>query len=103
MFVVRIEMKLRPEQRNAFQDYVRIDGLEARKLPGCVDYSFCEDVGNPLRVLLYEEWSTREQFDAYRASTVFSASGPRLRSMSAEPPKSAYYEADNVFEACAVR
>ena len=103
MFVVRIEMKVQPEQLGAFREYAGADGLEARKLPGCVDYTFCEEIGNPSRVLLYEEWSSRAQFEAYRASSVFLATGPRLRSMLAAPPKSAYYESDDVSAARAVR
>lgn len=102
MFVVRIEMKLRPEARDRFHDFVTADGLQARSLPGCMDYSFCEEVGNPSRVLLYEEWTTRAEFEAYRASSVFSSTGASLRPLLAEPPKSAYYDSDDVFSACAI-
>jgi quinol monooxygenase YgiN len=102
MFVVRIEMKVRPEERDTFRDFVTADGLSARNLAGCIDYSFCEEVGNPQRVLLYEEWATREEFEAYRASSAFLSTGARLRPLLAEPPKSAYYESEDVFSACAI-
>ena len=103
MFIVRIDLKIAEAARAAFRDYARSGGRDAYALPGCRDYSFCEDLADPTRVLLYEEWATREHFEAYRASTIFEAIGARLRPMLAAPPKSAYYESDDVFASCAVR
>jgi quinol monooxygenase YgiN len=75
----------------------------ARELAGRVDFAFCEDIGDPDPILLYEEWSTSEAFDAYRGSPMFAASGARVMPMLAEAPKSSYYESENVFDRCAVR
>ncbi len=103
MFVVRIDLKLRAEKRSAFHEYVRVEGRRARELDGCLDYSFCEDLDDPTRVILYEEWSSRAQFEAYRSSALFAATGARLRPMLAQGPDSAYYESENLFTTCAVR
>jgi quinol monooxygenase YgiN len=103
MFIARINLKLRAGQRAAFRDYAGAEGLQARTLAGCVDYSFFEDVGDPTRVLLYEEWASRKQFEAYKASPVFEAAGARLRPLLEEPPKSAYYESEDVYASCALR
>ncbi len=102
MFIARIELRIEPAARDAFRRYAAAEAVTARQLAGCVQYAFLEDVGDPLRVLLYEEWSTRATFDAYRGSSLFAAAGATLRPMLTEPPKSAYYESDDLFAACAV-
>jgi quinol monooxygenase YgiN len=103
MFIARIELRITAGQRDDFRKYAASEGLAARELTGCVDFAFCEYIGDPDRVLLYEEWSTREAFDAYKGSAMFAASGARLMPMLAEAPKSAYYESENIFDRCAVR
>jgi quinol monooxygenase YgiN len=100
MFVVRIDLKIRTEQRAAFRAYAGADGLRPRSFAGCVDYTFCEDLSEPTRVLLYEEWTTRDLFEVYKASDFFHATGARLREMLQEPPRSAYYESDDIFDSC---
>jgi quinol monooxygenase YgiN len=103
MFIARIALKIKDQQRDAFRRFAAADGRAARALEGCVDYCFCEDVADPARVLLYEEWVTRDAFESYKASPVFEAAAARLQPMLAEVPKSAYYESDDLFRACAVR
>jgi quinol monooxygenase YgiN len=100
MFIARVTLRIRPSERGAFRAYVAEETRQARALPGCVEYAFCEDVTDPARVLLYEEWASREQFEAYRASPLFEAAGAQLGPMLEGPPRSAYYESDDVFTAC---
>jgi quinol monooxygenase YgiN len=102
MFIARVTLRIRPSDRAAFRAYAVEESRQARGLPGCVEYSFSEDVGDPARVLLYEEWANREQFEAYRESPLFKAAGAHLGPMLEEPPRSAYYESDDVFATCAV-
>ena len=48
--------------------------------------------------------TTRDAFESYKGSAMFSTVGARLQAMLAESPKSAYYESDNVFGgACAAQ
>ena len=103
MFVARIDLRIRPESRHAFHEYARSGVEDARALDGCVDYSFCEDVNDPTRIILYEEWRSRADFEAYKSSALFEATGARLRPMLAKAPSSAYYESDDLFATCAVR
>jgi quinol monooxygenase YgiN len=104
MFIARIVLTIQDPQRDAFRQYAAGEGLGPRALAGCVDYSFCEDVAEPKRVLLYEEWATREAFESYKASPSFAAASARLQPMLAEPPRSAYYDSEDLFGgACAVR
>ena len=97
MFVIRIQLTLQAATRDAFRQWVVDAGLAARALTGCVEYTFGEDVADPLRVILYEEWTTQADFEAYKQSAVFAATSERLRPMLAQPPKSAYFRAENVF------
>jgi len=103
MFVARIAMKVQARHRGAFREYVLSEVRVARELDGCVEYAFCEDLSDPARVLLYEEWATRDAFDAYRASALFATAGARLRPLLEGAPNSAYYESDDVFSSCAAR
>jgi quinol monooxygenase YgiN len=103
MFVARIALKIQDPQRDAFRRYAAAEGLAPRTLAGCVEYSFCENVSDPTRVLLYEEWASRDAFESYKASPMFAAVGARLQPMLAAAPKSAYYESENIFDTCAVQ
>ena len=100
MIIARIELELQPSQQPSFRHYARSEAARARVLEGCVRYAFHEDVADPLRVLLYEEWTSREAFEAYKASPLFAEAGQHLRPMLAAPPKSAYYESEDLFARC---
>lgn len=103
MFVARVTLKVQNDKMESFRRFAKAEGLDARRLSGCVEYAFCEDIAEPARVLLYEEWESRAAFEAYRSSPAFTASGATLMPLLAEPPKSSYYESDDVFSACAVQ
>jgi quinol monooxygenase YgiN len=103
MFIARVTLQIRPSHRGSFRAYAAEECKQARALPGCVEYAFCEDVADPARVLLYEEWASREQFEVYRASPLFAQAGAHLGPMLESPPRSAYYESEDVFTACAMR
>jgi quinol monooxygenase YgiN len=103
MFIARVTLRIRASDRLGFRAYAVEESRRARDLPGCVEYAFFEDVSDAARVLLYEEWANRESFEAYRDSSLFKEAGAHLRPMLEEPPKSAYYESEDVFAACAVR
>lgn len=102
MFVVRVELSIQETKREDLRAFVVSEAREARKLAGCKEYAFCEDIAEPLRVLLYEEWATRADFEAYRNSAIFTASGAHLRPLLSKPPRSAYYDSDDVFSTCAL-
>lgn len=99
MFIARIVLEIQEPHREAFRRFANGEALAARALDGCVEYAFAEDVADPTRVFLYEEWSSKAAFEAYKQSPVFAASGANLRPLLAAPPKSAYYESENVFTA----
>jgi len=102
MFIARIELAIKPSERSAFRAYVAEEAPLVRALAGCVRYRFSEDVTEPSHVLLYEEWASRAEFEAYKSSPLFTGAGATLGPMLAAPPSSAYYESDDVFTSCAV-
>lgn len=97
MFIARVELEIKAGEREAFRAYASSEARKVRDLPGCVRYRFTEDVSEPSRVLLYEEWASRAEFEAYKGSPLFAAAGAKLGPMLAAPPASAYYESEDVF------
>lgn len=97
MFVVRVALRIKPEMIESFQ--LQAD-QESREVPqrfdGCHRYAFYRQVAEADAFLLYEEWSSRESFQAYRTSDYFESVGSRLRPMLSAPPDSAYYAAERV-------
>lgn len=95
MYVIRVALRVREDALEQFEEQAR---AEARDVParfgGCLRYGFHESVGDAGAFLLYEEWATRESFEAYRKSAYFTEVGGRLRPLLAEPPDSAYYDAE---------
>lgn len=101
MFIARITLQIRDHESFRRHAAGELDTAAVRALPGCVTYRFCQDVARPNEVLLYEEWATRADFEAYKASSLFTRVGAGLRPLLAAPPSSAYYESEDLFTACA--
>lgn len=93
MMIVRVVIDVVPEQREAFEAYLREEARSVRELAGCERYELFQDPNEPGRYLLYEEWATPADFDAYRNSEALRRSFAVLGPMMAGAPDSAYYEA----------
>ncbi|MDQ3032033.1 MAG: antibiotic biosynthesis monooxygenase [Myxococcota bacterium] len=93
MMVIRVVVQVRPEHVDAFAAHMRAESLQVRALEGCQRYELFRDPEAPGRFLLYEEWASREAFDAYRASDLLRESFAVLGPMMAAPPDSVYYAA----------
>lgn len=97
MFVIRVALRVKPEMLESFQLQAE---QESREIPqqfeGCQRYAFYREAADAEAFLLYEEWSSRESFQAYRISEYFESVGSRLRPMLAAAPDSAYYAAQRV-------
>jgi quinol monooxygenase YgiN len=46
--------------------------------------------------MLYEEWQSKEAFDAYRHSDFFKQNGQIFNPMFSAKPDSAYYQAERI-------
>lgn len=97
MFIARIALEV--DDLEAFRRHAALEVVAVRALPGCVTYRFCQDVTTPSEVLLYEEWSSASSFEAYKSSPLFEEISAGLMPLLTAPPKSAYYESDDLFEA----
>ncbi len=94
MFCVRVAMRVKSEDRERFVGVLK---QEERDVParfaGCERFDVFAD-GE--RVLLYEEWATRDAAEAYLASDAFRTSGEVLFPLMDGAPDSAYYVAERV-------
>ncbi len=97
MFTVRVAARVRAEGREMFVEQLK---KEEREVPaqftGCERFRVYADPAEPTSVLLYEEWQSREAFDAYRTSDYFGASGAILFPLIDGAPDSAYFESERV-------
>jgi len=91
MMVIRVVVDVRPEHTEAFVAHLREEALQVRELDGCERYELFRDSEREHRFLLYEEWASREAFDAYRESDLLRESFAVLGPMMAGAPDSAYY------------
>ena len=96
MMVIRVVVKVKPDQEEAFQNYIQEEALAVRKMAGCDRYAFYADTTEPQTYLLYEEWASAEAFDAYKQSPALKKSFEVLGPMMAGPPDSAYFAAQIV-------
>jgi quinol monooxygenase YgiN len=75
-----------------------IDGLtdilpDTRAFAGCNRLDVVQDVDDPTRIALIEEWDSKEQFAAYRAWRAETGTGlARWADALAEPPAIRVYE-----------
>lgn len=94
MLVIRVGIKIKPEEKDAFLAHMKRETVGVRKkFDGCQKYAVYADVAHENRFLLYEEWESQQNFDDYKNSADFKQSGQILFPMMAEPPDSAYFEA----------
>ncbi|MEO0564140.1 MAG: putative quinol monooxygenase [Chloroflexota bacterium] len=93
MVVIRILMQIQPQQREAFLKFMANSTTVSTAFSGCLKYQLFQDVNTEDSYLLYEEWETRAQFDAYLASDHMVESRTALFPMMAGKPDSAYFDA----------
>jgi quinol monooxygenase YgiN len=94
MIVIRVQMQVQPERKMEFLELLGQEALKVRALEGCLKFDMFEQVSEDNTLLLYEEWQTLGQFDAYRTSDMFKQNGQKLFAMMAGKPDSAYYSAE---------
>lgn len=94
MIVIHVQVKVKPEAESHFLDQARQEVTHARAVEGCVNYAWLEDVSIPQQYVLYEEWESQAQFDAYKGSDFFKHLQTVFMPLMAEPPQSHYYTAN---------
>lgn len=97
MIVIRVLVNVKPEAKLDFVNHMKREMVEVdEKFAGCEKFALYGDVTKENTFLLYEEWQTRENFDAYRASEYFQQNGKKLYAMMADTPDSAYFTAEAI-------
>ena len=93
MLTVRVATTLTDEGRAPALAQLRLESVEVpRRFPGCERFELFVDPDDANRILVYEEWTDRSAFEAYRTSEYFAQGGAILHPAMAGAPDSAYYE-----------
>lgn len=84
MYVVCVDLSLRPGQRPAFMPLMIENArLSRQSEPGCHRFDICYDPRDPEQIFLYEIYASRAAFDAHLASTHFQTFDARVAGMVA--------------------
>jgi len=94
MFILRVAARAKQGAREQFLHVLREQIVEVpRRYPLCYTYRACVDAADPLAVLVYEEWFSREAYVEFSRSEyvahVMSQLSPLMSAQDA-----AFYEAE---------
>ncbi len=93
MIVIRVLLEVQPEKQQDLVQFMHNSVTVSNRFEGCAKYNLYQDIGAENTFLLYEEWETQEQFDAYKASDHFKESGRVLFPLLVGTPDSLYFDA----------
>jgi len=97
MLTVRVAVRAQPDGRDAFVAQLAKEHEEVpARFAGCERFDVCTSATEPNSFLIYEEWASRDAFDAYRSSDYFAEGGKVLFPLMDGTPDSAYYESERV-------
>jgi quinol monooxygenase YgiN len=97
MLIARVRVTATDAGRQTLIDTLTAEAAQVpSKFEGCELFVVSVDTTEPNTMMIAEEWTTRDRFDAYQASEHFAAimnvAGPCL----AGPPSSAHFVGDRV-------
>ena len=82
MVIVAGNLIVNPEQRESYlADCVSVIE-EARKAPGCLDFTIAADLVDPGRIDVYERWESQADVEAFRGSGPSEEQGAEMLSAS---------------------
>jgi quinol monooxygenase YgiN len=93
MIVIYVQVQVKADHAPDFAAAAKQDVAGGQQFAGCRAYHWSEHLTSPYSYILYEEWETREAFDAFRTSEYFKNTGTVLMPMLDGAPSSAYYTA----------
>lgn len=96
MLVIRVQIKVAPENRQALITAMKEDLNTSREFEGCIQYNVYQDLTDDNAILLYEEWESQNEFDSFRASQHFKDSGTKLFPLIDESPDTAYFSVQSI-------
>lgn len=93
MILVRILLKVKPENQLQFISTMSEDTAVSRGYAGCQRFDLFQDVSDDCAFVLYEEWASQPEFDAYRQSDYLKERGGAIFPLLDGSPDTAYFEA----------
>src|SRR5687767_3687353 len=66
MYVVVVNMQVKPDKVEAFKDFIYLDHAGTRQEPGNLRFDVIQGVEDPTRFMLYEVYKTPADMDAHR-------------------------------------
>lgn len=92
--LVLLELETKPGKADDLLDLLRVSLQDTRARQGCLGVSVHRDQAHADRILLVEEWATREDDEAYRQWRAGEGATPEVAPLIASAPVIRYF--DNV-------
>jgi quinol monooxygenase YgiN len=71
MFVLVVNIKIKPENVERFMQALQANARAARKEPGCRQFDVLVDPNDKMKVMLYEVYNDESAFDAHQQTPHF--------------------------------
>jgi len=71
MFVLQVDIRIKPENVESFMKKVSENAAAARKEPGCRQFDVLVDPNDTTHVMLYEVYSDEKAFEAHQQTLHF--------------------------------
>ena len=71
MFVLAVQIRIKPENVDAFMSKLAENAKNARKEPGCKQFDVLVDPNDKTRVMLYEVYNDEKAFEAHQQTPHF--------------------------------
>jgi autoinducer 2-degrading protein len=71
MFVLQVNIRVKPENVDAFMKKALENAREARKEPGCKQFDVLVDPKDSAKVMLYEVYNDEQAFEAHQQTPHF--------------------------------
>jgi autoinducer 2-degrading protein len=70
-FVLQVQIRIKPENVDAFMARLRENAASARLEAGCMQFDVAVDPKDPTGVLLYEVYADEKAFEAHQQTAAF--------------------------------
>jgi autoinducer 2-degrading protein len=71
MFVLVVQIRIKPENVEKFMQALQANVREARKEPGCKQFDVLVDPNDKTKLMLYEVYNDEKAFDAHQQTPHF--------------------------------
>ena len=93
MFLVHVQVRVKPESVDAFKQATVTNARESNKEPGIFRFDFLQQQDDPTRFVLVEGYRNDEASAAHKATQHYQVWRDTVASMMAEPRASVKFQA----------